>query len=329
MASVHDHHLLLKFPNKTPLFSCKILFFTSLIFTIVISSVFLIVPNLKTRTNHNNLLPDLSHLCHKASNPNDCQVFLSQVASNEAKKPQDDVISLQKFLMQQVHHMNLAISQTAKAQHLIHGRNEQGALSDCLVLLNLSVDLMLDSIRAVSNGTRTSQADAQAWLSGVLTNHDTCFDGLNTREKESIGRVLEDLISRARASLAILVAISSQPDSGFLDVFVEKLPSWIIAADRKLLQSSVDAVKADLTVAKDGSGNYKTVKEAIAIAPDKSKTRYVIYVKKGTYKENVEVGKNKKNVMLVGDGMDSTIITGDLNVVDGSTTFNSATLGKC
>jgi len=50
-------------------------------------------------------------------------------------------------------------------------------------------------------------------------------------------------------------------------------------------------------------------------------------VKKGKYKENVEVGKSKKNVMIVGDGMDSTIITGSLNVVDGSTTFKSATLG--
>jgi pectin methylesterase-like acyl-CoA thioesterase len=70
------------------------------------------------------------------------------------------------------------------------------------------------------------------------------------------------------------------------------------------------------------------VKEAVASAPDNGKTRYVIYVKKGTYKENVEVGKKKKNVMLVGDGMDSTIITGSLNVVDGSTTFNSATVGK-
>ncbi|MQL67646.1 hypothetical protein F6Q10_35135, partial [Streptomyces vinaceus] len=76
----------------------------------------------------------------------------------------------------------------------------------------------------------------------------------------------------------------------------------------------------------DGSGKYKTVKEAVASAPDNSKTRYVIYVKKGTYKENVEIGKTKKNLMLVGDGMDATIITGNLNVVDGSTTFKSATV---
>ena len=44
--------------------------------------------------------------------------------------------------------------------------------------------------------------------------------------------------------------------------------------------------------------------------------------------ENVEVGKSKKNLMIVGDGMSSTIITGSLNFVDGTTTFNSATVGK-
>jgi pectinesterase len=31
--------------------------------------------------------------------------------------------------------------------------------------------------------------------------------------------------------------------------------------------------------------------------------------------------------MLVGDGMDATIITGNLNFIDGTTTFKSATVG--
>lgn len=65
----------------------------------------------------------------------------------------------------------------------------------------------------------------------------------------------------------------------------------------------------------------------MASAPDNSKTRYVIQVKKGTYKENVEIGKKKKNVMLVGEGMDSTVITGSLNYVDNTSTFHSATVG--
>ncbi|KAL0399267.1 UNVERIFIED_CONTAM: Pectinesterase 2.1 [Sesamum radiatum] len=123
-----------------------------------------------------------------------------------------------------------------------------------------------------------------------------------------------------------MLAAVSEPEKEMVQSLRGKLPSWITAVDRKLLQSRANAINADLVVAKDRSGNYKTVAEAIAAAPDKSNKRYVIYVKKGTYKENVEVGKNKKNLMIIGDGMDSTILTGDLNVVDGSTTFKSATL---
>lgn len=52
----------------------------------------------------------------------------------------------------------------------------------------------------------------------------------------------------------------------------------------------------------------------------------LVYVKKGMYKENVEVGKKKTNVMLGGNGMHSTIITCSFNVVDGYATFKSATV---
>ncbi|KAF7813964.1 pectinesterase [Senna tora] len=46
----------------------------------------------------------------------------------------------------------------------------------------------------------------------------------------------------------------------------------------------------------------------------------------GVYRENVEVPKTKTYLMFVGDGRTNTIITGSRNVVDGSTTFNSATV---
>ena len=50
-------------------------------------------------------------------------------------------------------------------------------------------------------------------------------------------------------------------------------------------------------VAQDGSGNYKTIKEAISAASSQSGSRrFVIYVKAGTYKENVEI--KLKNIML-------------------------------
>ncbi|KAL7244113.1 hypothetical protein ACSBR1_016362 [Camellia fascicularis] len=109
---------------------------------------------------------------------------------------------------------------------------------------------------------------------------------------------------------------------------IKEFPRWVTAKDRKLLEAVAGTVNANVVVAQDGSGNYKTVNEAVASAPNNGNTRYVIYVKKGTYKENVVIGSTKTNVMLTGDGMGLTIITGSLNVVDGSTTFNSATVGK-
>lgn len=63
------------------------------------------------------------------------------------------------------------------------------------------------------------------------------------------------------------------------------------------------------------------MQDAVQLAPDNCNSWYVICVKQGTYKENVEMGK-KKNIMIVGDGLDSTI-----SVIDGSTTLNSATFG--
>ncbi|XP_039054126.1 pectinesterase-like [Hibiscus syriacus] len=46
----------------------------------------------------------------------------------------------------------------------------------------------------------------------------------------------------------------------------------------------------------------------------------------GVYRENVDIPKKKTNVMFIGDGRTRTIITGSRNVVDGSTTFHSATV---
>ncbi|KAG6575409.1 hypothetical protein SDJN03_26048, partial [Cucurbita argyrosperma subsp. sororia] len=101
-------------------------------------------------------------------------------------------------------------------------------------------------------------------------------------------------------------------------------PEWLSAGDRRLLQSS--SVKPDVVVAADGSGNFKTVAAAVAAAPVKSSKRYVIRIKAGVYRENVDVPKKKTNIMFMGDGRSNTIITGSRNVVDGSTTFNSATV---
>lgn len=89
--------------------------------------------------------------------------------------------------------------------------------------------------------------------------------------------------------------------------------------------------KADFVVAQDASGNYKTINEAVTALSRLGRNRaqrVVVYVKSGVYKERVDIGRHLNNIMFVGDGIDKTIVTGNSNVQDGSTTLNSATFGK-
>ena len=109
--------------------------------------------------------------------------------------------------------------------------------------------------------------------------------------------------------------------------YKDGFPSWVKPGDRKLLQSS--SIAANLVVAQDGSGNYKTITEALNAAAKRSGSgRFVIHVKSGVYKENLIIGSKLTNVMLIGDGLRWTIFTGSKSVGGGSTTFNFATVGK-
>ncbi|GAB4853688.1 hypothetical protein Ancab_017879 [Ancistrocladus abbreviatus] len=54
--------------------------------------------------------------------------------------------------------------------------------------------------------------------------------------------------------------------------------------------------------------------------------RFVIKIKAGVYREKVEIHRNKVHIMLVGDGMSSTVITGSRGFNDGYFTLDSAIL---
>ncbi|KAG4949530.1 hypothetical protein JHK82_042742 [Glycine max] len=78
---------------------------------------------------------------------------------------------------------------------------------------------------------------------------------------------------------------------------------------------------------------YKHVSNSLSIlsnpemgSPENHRDRTVIRVKEGIYKENVVIQSYKINIVMLGDGSDVTVITGNRSVGDGCTTFNSATL---
>ncbi|KAG5061693.1 pectinesterase-like [Glycine soja] len=269
------------------------------------------------------------HLCDHALDRATCLTHVSEVVQGPILTPTKDhkFNLLQSFLMKYTSHIKRVMNTASSIKLRINSPKEEEALHDCVELMDLSISRVRDSMVTLTKQTIESQQDAHTWLSSVLTNHATCLDGLEGSASAFMKDELEDLISRARTSLAMFVAVLPPKVEQIIDEPLSgDFPSWVSSKDRRLLESTVGDIKANVVVAKDGSGKFKTVAEAVASAPDNGKTRYVIYVKKGTYKENVEIGKKKTNVMLVGDGKDATVITGNLNFIDGTTTFKTATV---
>ncbi|OMP07990.1 Pectinesterase, catalytic [Corchorus olitorius] len=208
------------------------------------------------------------------------------------------------------------------------------AMETCRELLSLAIDHLNISL---SSEVSVMEAvdDIRTWLSAAGTYQQTCIDGFEEIKGDIKSNVHDNLKYSSELtsnSLAIITWISKVVSAMKLRRLMNfpldhEEPEWLHQKGRMLLQSSDQLKKkADIVVAKDGSSKYKTIKAALKAVPDKSKKkRTVIYVKKGIYKENVKVEKNKWNVTMIGDGMDSTIVTGSLNFVDGTPTFETAT----
>ncbi|WP_291857165.1 pectinesterase family protein [Marinilabilia sp.] len=67
----------------------------------------------------------------------------------------------------------------------------------------------------------------------------------------------------------------------------------------------------DYIVSADGSGDFKTVQDAIDAVPDFRKQRTTIFIKTGVYKEKLVLPASKNNVTFIGEDKFKTIITYD------------------
>ncbi|KAK2968562.1 hypothetical protein RJ640_006753, partial [Escallonia rubra] len=87
--------------------------------------------------------------------------------------------------------------------------------------------------------------------------------------------------------------------------------------------------KANLTVAKDGSGDCSTIMEALARAPLRSTERFTIVILAGIYEEYVVIGGHMTNIHFVGESRMTTIITGNRSRIytPNVTTVGTATVG--
>jgi pectinesterase len=66
---------------------------------------------------------------------------------------------------------------------------------------------------------------------------------------------------------------------------------------------------SELTVAQDGSGNYKTIQEAVNSVRDLGAQQVIIHIKKGIYHEKLIIPTWKTKISLIGEDKENTVIT--------------------
>lgn len=101
-----------------------------------------------------------------------------------------------------------------------------------------------------------------------------------------------------------------------------QIAAVLLAATRLLGQKPP---KPDITVAADGSGQFRTVQDAVDAVPDGGTRRVVIRIAPGVYKQQLRVPKGKPPITFVGDDAANTILTFGLSAAAAGGTGKSPT----
>lgn len=260
---------------------------------------------------------DVNWWCNQTPNPEPCKYFMSHGPRHFAPKHKSDFKNMALQIA-----MERALTAAGHTKGLgpkCRNEREKAAWADCLKLYENTIFQLNQTL---DTNTKCTDFDAQTWLSTALTNLETCRAGF---VELNVSDYMLPLMSNNVTKLISNTLAINNNGSMEKQTYKHGFPTWVTAGDRRLLQAGTPT--ANLVVAQDGSGNYRTIKAAIDAAAKRSGSgRFVIRVKSGVYRENIEIGNKVKNIMLVGDGLRSTIITGSRSVGGGSTTFNSATV---
>ncbi|KAK6260402.1 Pectinesterase [Theobroma cacao] len=280
----------------------------------------------------------VSNFCSSTDYQEACKKTLSSVNSTDPK----DYVAQAILASQEAVKKFFNYSDSLIVQAKNDSRTKM-ALDDCKEMMDYAIQSLQASFSEVGDGELRSIndriADLRTWLSAVISYQQSCLDGFEpettmhqtmttgiadaselTANALAIVTKLSDILSKFGLQLAIPTA------RRLLSVEKDGYPSWFSAADRKLL-ARIDNrnLRPNAVVAKDGSGQFRTIAAALAAAPKNSKVRHVIYIKAGIYNEYITVDKKTTNILMYGDGPRKTIVTGHKNFVDGTSTWQTAT----
>ncbi|KAG8390271.1 hypothetical protein BUALT_Bualt01G0066300 [Buddleja alternifolia] len=288
----------------------------------------------KSRADNPSVSSSIKAICGPTLYPDSCYNSLAPLVNSGRLRPQDLYKLSVQVALNELSKVSENFVDNVTKKFNITDQRTLLAIESCHELFNLALDHLNNSMSITDVKLLQAFDDLRTWLSSAGTYQQTCIDEFNDESSGLIPSFLEEnfknsteyisnslaIVSSFEESLSALGAIKRRRLMSF---GADVAPEWVSFKDRRLLQAP--SVKVDVVVAKDGLGKYMTIGEALNDVPDKSKKRFVIYVKKGVYVENVKVEKTKWNVMMIGDGKNVTIVEGSLNNVDGTPTFQSAT----
>ncbi|KAL5999292.1 hypothetical protein ACLOJK_040743 [Asimina triloba] len=159
-------------------------------------------------------------------------------------------------------------------------------------------------------------------FSATVTYPSTCEDGIAAADDVAAKSWMMMMAATVwRASLAARNCLAREGQMRGRKVEVEgERVAWRAAR-----------VKADVVVAKDRSGDYRSIGEGLKLALAGGKERddrFVIYVKEGVYEEEVKVTAEMNYIIIYGDGPHRTVVTGSKGFDDGISLYGITTFAS-
>ncbi|CAL0304833.1 unnamed protein product [Lupinus luteus] len=241
-------------------------------------------PNAKVE----NYLKIVKTICSSVEYKSKCEDPLTEEVEKNPKLAQPKELLKESIKLAQ-QEINKAFNKTTSMK--FESEMEKGAYEDCKQLIDDAKEELGLSISEISKNdlkkllTRTPELNN--WLSAVISYHQTCIDGfpegeLKTRLKQ-LFKDPQEFVSNSLSNVSDLSSFLSalQPDATrhLLSEKIDGLPSWIDGEGQRMLKAADDKPTPNITVAKDGSGDFKTISEALTAMPQTYTGRYVVYVK--------------------------------------------------
>lgn len=270
-------------------------------------------------------------LCSSADHKESCEETIKSADTTDPKK-------LVKFGFESaLKSVKEALESSSTLDELKKDPKTNEALDNCKDLMESSIDDIEHSIDKMDEADSESEDlihELRIMLSGALTFEQTCLDQFENITGNDAGEKMKGILKSAMELTNNGLAIVTQAAKLLTSLnskrrrllSVDNYPSWVSYERRRLLQESPTKMKPNAVVAQDGSGQFKTLAEALKSVPPKNTAPYVIHMKAGTYKEYVTLDKKTANVVLIGDGPTKTRITNSRSFKDGITTMLTSTV---